>query len=298
MRTRAVLVLLFACGAHEAPPKSAALGNGVVAVAGSVAIDATLVADVANKHGESAKDSLDALVFDAVLAQGAQARNLDARPASREATRAIRARFVLDRIARDARARGAPTDQEIQDLTARHWREVDLPEQARAVHVVVMTPHDPKKKSQMRAVAEDMRRAVLGATDAADFIARAKRVDAEGLEVKPETLPLFVADGRVVKSNSNLDTKFATTAFALAPGETSPIVETQFGLHVIRMLERLPAKRLSLEERRVRFADEAVAVRGHDAYTALIADLRQTHSVSVDPAANALMANATVNEEW
>ncbi len=59
------------------------------------------------------------------------------------------------------------------------------------------------------------------------------------------------------------------------------------------MLERLPEKRVPLEERRAMFAREVIAMRGHDAYVALLADAKRRHPVVVDPAADALMASAT-----
>jgi parvulin-like peptidyl-prolyl isomerase len=291
VRARALLLpLALACGNTPTPVQTAALGGTTVAVAGGVAIDVSLVEAVARKDGKAPRAAVDDLVYDAVLAQGAVEKKLDRNASVRVAERAVLARVVTDRLAHDAAAKGAPTDEELAKLSERHWREVDLPEQARVVHAVVMTK-DPEKKKRMRAVAEELRRAVVGAKDEQDFIARAKAVDAQGLEIRPEALTPFVADGRIV-AGGQLVQPFATAAFALQPGDTSPIVETQFGLHVIRMLERLPPKIVPMEERRTMFQEEVVTIRAHDAYASLLADQRRRTPVTIDPAADAIMASA------
>ena len=233
-------------------------------------------------------------IFDAAFAQGAAAHSLDRRTDVRAALRTVRARLVADRIAADAAAKGPPTDAEVARSTARHWRDVDIPETARAVHVVVLEDADPAKQKRAAAVAEELRKAVLGATNEVDFIARAKTVDVQGLQIKPEMLPMFAADGRVVEGTGDYDADFTAAAFALAVGDTSSPIKTKFGIHIIRMLERNPAKHLPLEERRTRFTGEILAQRGHEVSAALLADLKKLHPVQLDPAADALMASAVV----
>ncbi len=293
---RTLLVMLIACGSTTAPPSlpPAEIGHGVVAACGSVAIDGALVSRVAGARNITANQATDDLIFDAAFAQGAVARALDRRTDVRAALRTVRARLVADRIAADAAAKGPPTDAEVARSTARHWRDVDIPETARAVHVVVLEDADAAKQKRAPAIAEELRKAVLGATNEVDFIARTKTVDIQGLQIKPEMLPMFAADGRVVEGTGDYDADFTAAAFALAVGDTSGPIKTKFGIHIIRMLERNPAKHLPLEERRTRFTSEILAQRGHEVSAALLADLKKLHPVKLDPAADALMASAVV----
>ena len=290
----AVLAVL-ACGEPTRkpgpPPASAALGGEVVARVGDVTIERSLVASVAAAQHVSARVALDRLIDDALAAEGARQRGLDATRAVGLARRTARARFVADRIHADAAARGLPSDDEVAMLTARHWQSFDVPESLRVVHAVVMrTAAVPAERGA--EVAAGLRNAVVDAADAKDFEIRARAADPHGLEVRVETLPAFVRDGRMVQGGG-LDPTFVAAAFALPqPGSTSAVVETKFGWHVIRVLERIPPKVVPLEQRRATFAEEIIFVRGLDAKQAIVDGWKKTAPVSIDRNADTWMAEA------
>lgn len=286
------LVLLSSSCDHAAPPPAhVTLSGDAVAIVGDVTISRSLVARVASAQKVTPREALDALIDDAIAAQEARARGLDRRPDVAWQSTAALGRIATERVYADARAKGPPTDDEIDKATARRWRDFDLPEHIRVIHAVVL-----KKKNTdprvAREVAEAILAAVRGSADDKAFEASAKAVDARGNEVRVESLPSFTQDGRMVEQDGGLDAQFTAGAYGLQQvGDTSTIVETTFGWHVIKLLEKLPAHRVPLEERRVALGEIALTFRARSTYEATLNRLANGAAKVIDPAADGLMAS-------
>ncbi len=271
--------------------ETASLGGAIAARTGSEAIPLRLVQSVATQQGLEPRQALRGLVDDAVAADNARQRGLDRVPPARWQLTAARARFTADRVLVDAKAGGAPTDDEIRILSQLHWRSVDRPVSVRVVHAIVLRPKEPASFAKARALAERLHDELGPARDAADFEARAKAVPAPtGLSIKVEELPPFAEDGAVTVSAGQMDATFAAAAHALgAPSATSNVVETPFGWHVIRLLERIPEQRMPMEERRAAFVDEACRLRASNVVEERLKVLRNAIDITVSPAAEDLM---------
>jgi len=290
-------IAVAACGSRASRSKAehAALGGDAVAKVGDLPIPASLVGSVAAAQRVDPSRALALLVDDALAAVGARAAGLDKTPEVMRAMAASRARPVVLRVGAAAHDEGPPTDAEVTEVTALHWLEVDLPERMRVIHAVIID----KKKPGLEAAATELAAALAGteaaASDPDDFEARAKALPHEGFELKVERLDPFVADGRIALPGAGgLDPDFVRGAATLAPGTTSGVVRSKFGWHVIRMIERLPERRVPFEERRRVFREEVEATRARRALEQLVANLSKKSDVRVANGVDEMMTDATM----
>jgi peptidyl-prolyl cis-trans isomerase C len=106
-------------------------------------------------------------------------------------------------------------------------------ESVRAAHILVLVPQDADEKT--RAAAKARAEAALKAAKAGqDFAQLAKRYSNDASAQRGGDLG-FIPKGQMVPA-------FEAAAFALEPGQVSDLVETQFGYHVIKALEKRPAR--------------------------------------------------------
>jgi hypothetical protein len=288
---------LCCSGPHEAPPpaEQAALGGEIAARVGSDVIPVSLVAKVAAAQHVTPREALQRLVDDAVAASAARAKGFDRQLPTVWRLTSARARVTADHTLANARRAGAPSDEEVNTLSARYWREVDRPPAIRVAHAVVhrSPPEkpDPAADERARTFAGQLRAVVLDAKDVDDFIAKAKALPYPSGKVTAEKLPVAFTDaGKSIESDQQYDPVFAKGAFAIAePGMTSSVVESSFGWHVIRLLERIPEQRMPIETRRIAFADEAIAMRAATETRSRIEALRASTPIAIVPSAEILM---------
>jgi peptidyl-prolyl cis-trans isomerase D len=103
------------------------------------------------------------------------------------------------------------------------------PEQIRASHILLTT--DGKDEAAVRTQAEQV---LKEAKSGADFAALAKKYSQDESNAQQGGDLDYFSRGRMVAA-------FENAAFALAPGEMSDLVKTEFGYHIIKLTDRKPA---------------------------------------------------------
>jgi peptidyl-prolyl cis-trans isomerase C len=122
----------------------------------------------------------------------------------------------------------------------------------KVIHAVVLTGKKGMASDDARSAAREIAVATAGVMDGAGFETEVKALKKKnGWKVKVESLPPFEKD------DDRFVAAFVDAAYDISgPGEISPAFETEFGWHVIMMLEDLPASDISFEEARGILAEE------------------------------------------
>ena len=130
-------------------------------------------------------------------------------------------------------------DAELKNYYQQNLATYQLPEKVRATHILLKTEgKSPEESEKIKARATDL---LLQARKGADFAALAKKNSEDTVSaVNGGDLGLF-ARGAMVP-------EFDQAAFTLGVGAVSDLVKTQFGYHIIKVLEKQPAHTQTFEE--------------------------------------------------
>lgn len=122
-----------------------------------------------------------------------------------------------------------------------HHKEYDRPDEVRARHILIQAAGDSSaEKEKARKIAQEILAAVQKNPGDFEKLAREKSTD-KGSAAMGGDLGFFSADMMVAP--------FSKAAFSTAPGQITPhLVESQYGFHIIQVVEKHPAKRAVLAE--------------------------------------------------
>jgi peptidyl-prolyl cis-trans isomerase D len=141
------------------------------------------------------------------------------------------------------RQRTTVTAEDVRRYYEDNEQQYQTPEQVRASHILLKT--EGKDDAAVKKQAEDLLAKVKGG---ADFVALATKFSEDEVSAAKGGDLDFFGKGTMVK-------EFDDVAFALQPGETSGLVKTQFGYHIIRVTEKKAASTRTLDESRVQIEE-------------------------------------------
>jgi peptidyl-prolyl cis-trans isomerase C len=146
------------------------------------------------------------------------------------------------------------------------------PEQVRASHIFKrVTPNaEPAAKQKARSALGPVLKQVKAGGDFAEL---AKKHSEDGSAQAGGDLNFF-GRGQMVP-------EFEKVAFALKPGETSDIVESKFGLHIIKVTERRPERTVPFPEVKEQIAGFLKQQRQQEKTNALVQQLKTKSKIEI-----------------
>lgn len=148
-------------------------------------------------------------------------------------------------IERELKATINVTDEEARKFYNENGTQFEMPDRIRASHILILT-QDPLTQQQFsdeqKKVKRQLAEKILGRARAGEDFAQLARELSDDPKSRDEGGDLgIIARGRMVP-------EFDTAAFALNTGAVSDIVSTKFGFHIIKVTEKLPARKTPYEE--------------------------------------------------
>jgi parvulin-like peptidyl-prolyl isomerase len=164
------------------------------------------------------------------------------------------------------------SDEEVHAFYLENSDKMRTPETVRARHILIKLPGNADDAAR-RAVREKLEGIREQAQSGADFAALARQYSEDATAADGGDLGYFPR-GRMVKS-------FEEAAFALQPGETSDIVETAFGLHLIKVEDHRMATQVPEDLARAQIREHLNARKGEQAVQEKILDLRADADIEI-----------------
>ena len=167
--------------------------------------------------------------------------------------------LLLDR--EQAQAKTIVPAADVQRFYNDNIAQFQTPEQIRASHILLNTAG--KDEATVQKQAEDI---LKQARAGADFAALATKFsEDEGSKINGGDLDYF-SRGRMVP-------EFETAAFALQPGQISDLVKSQYGFHIIKVVDKKPAVTRTFDEVRPQIEEQLKAQRTDQQLTARATEL-------------------------
>jgi peptidyl-prolyl cis-trans isomerase D len=180
------------------------------------------------------------------------------------------------------------TDAEIQAYYNQHKDQFEVKDQVKVRHILIAVPAgaDAKADAAAKAKAEDLLKQIKAGGNFADLAA--KNSDDPGSKAQGGELG-WLDRGKTVP-------EFDKMAFALNPGQTSDLVKTQFGYHILQVEDKKTAHTRPLDEVKAEIVpviEQNKLGSAEQSYAAQLASEAQKNGLDKTAAAHGLHAVTT-----
>ena len=176
----------------------------------------------------------------------------------------------------DQAIKNAPkaSDEDIKQFYDSNQEFFKVPDQVRAAHILlsVTAKSTAAEKAEIKKKLEDIRADIEGAK--ITFEEAAAKYSQDAGSAKNGGDLGFFTKGQMVKA-------FEEAAFAAKPGTYAPIVETEFGCHLIKVLETKPAGTASLDDAKNSIRSYLERKAKQDALVKHVEDLKAKAKVEI-----------------
>jgi peptidyl-prolyl cis-trans isomerase C len=178
---------------------------------------------------------------------------------------------LLEQVAREGDAE--TSDQEALTFFESHASSFQEGERVRAAHILIRVPAGTaaEGKAALRRKAE----AVLARIQRGEDFSALAMSSSDDADSAPKGGDLGeLRRGQVAEP-------FEKAAFGLAAGNVSGVVETEYGFHIIRIQERLPARLLGFEEVKDRLKQQLTLRKQQERQRAFVDSLRARARIEI-----------------
>lgn len=184
----------------------------------------------------------------------------------------IRREIAIQRCLEEAFPPAPVTDQDVHDFYVANPDKFTRPEGVHARHILVKVPRNADAETRAKA-RKRIEEALARAKKGEDFAALAREYSDDTSAESGGDLGAFPR-GRMVP-------EFDEAVFKLQAGEISGIVGTQYGLHIIKVEERFPEKKVSESEVREKVREYLTDQRRDEAQRDGVKALRDKAKIEV-----------------
>lgn len=176
-------------------------------------------------------------------------------------------------VAREISPKVQVPPAEVEAFYKQNGDQFKEPEAVHAAHILIAIPEkaDAAERQRRRSEAEALLKQVQAGASFAE-LARQRSQDTSSA-ARGGDLGFFSA--------GQMDPALEKAAFALKPGENSLVVETPYGFHIVRTIERRPARAVPLEEARPQIAQYLAEQHRQELIAGLVDELRNRGKVDV-----------------